>query len=620
MAINATFQADFTSFFNAVQQAEVSLKSFDSGAAKVETSLTRMANSLNGTKMIQDATLMVEAVERVGGVSKLTERQLAGVAAQAREAAEKLTKMGQDVPPGLQKIADATKTIDSAQSTLVGSLQSVAAAFGIAFSLNALVGAVGKVIAFGGSMTDLAARTGISTTGLQQFKYAGEQVGVSLDTIVGVVGQLQNRIAGGDKSALAALDALGINFDKLRAMSPEEQFRLIADKLGDVTDQAGFVATGMDLMGRGFLEVAPLIKADLDALIQKAGDLGVVLNDQTIANLDEMGDSLTSLKAVGTAVLADLLKPMLPLLTELAKGFLGVGDWIRKAQIAFEQFLSMSASGLATLTEWQIRLLKLTNTFGMNSEKIATLTASVAELRSISTELSTTQNTVAASVERTTAAFVPFVVHADAAATAAKKGADALNDKAKALDLVEPKVGSLTTWMRTATKATDDWNTKLRFTSEVIGDLVPEVEQLASATEGVSKKSAAAPARAQGGNATSYANETDWTKIPLGVRNAMAAQRLGMPSDWSNYFLGGVRAEGGPVSAGSTYLVGEKGPELFTPSRSGSILANGSGGATLNLTLNITHPLGTPTQIADVVGDVLMQRLRSTGMRFPTGA
>lgn len=35
--------------------------------------------------------------------------------------------------------------------------------------------------------------------------------------------------------------------------------------------------------------------------------------------------------------------------------------------------------------------------------------------------------------------------------------------------------------------------------------------------------------------------------------------------------FGGARAEGGPVAAGRPYLVGERGPELFTPSVSGSI-------------------------------------------------
>lgn len=40
----------------------------------------------------------------------------------------------------------------------------------------------------------------------------------------------------------------------------------------------------------------------------------------------------------------------------------------------------------------------------------------------------------------------------------------------------------------------------------------------------------------------------------------------------------GRRAHGGPVSAGAPYMVGERGPELFVPGRSGTIVPNGGGG------------------------------------------
>jgi phage-related minor tail protein len=38
--------------------------------------------------------------------------------------------------------------------------------------------------------------------------------------------------------------------------------------------------------------------------------------------------------------------------------------------------------------------------------------------------------------------------------------------------------------------------------------------------------------------------------------------------------VAGARAGGGPVMSGNAYLVGEKGPEIFTPSSSGNITAN----------------------------------------------
>jgi hypothetical protein len=41
--------------------------------------------------------------------------------------------------------------------------------------------------------------------------------------------------------------------------------------------------------------------------------------------------------------------------------------------------------------------------------------------------------------------------------------------------------------------------------------------------------------------------------------------------------FGGFRADGGPVSSGRSYVVGEEGPELFTPGASGMITPNGGG-------------------------------------------
>jgi hypothetical protein len=56
--------------------------------------------------------------------------------------------------------------------------------------------------------------------------------------------------------------------------------------------------------------------------------------------------------------------------------------------------------------------------------------------------------------------------------------------------------------------------------------------------------------------------------------------------------LGGLfkgRATGGTVTGGSPYIVGERGPELFMPGRSGSIIPNNAmGGATINVSVDAT--------------------------------
>lgn len=52
--------------------------------------------------------------------------------------------------------------------------------------------------------------------------------------------------------------------------------------------------------------------------------------------------------------------------------------------------------------------------------------------------------------------------------------------------------------------------------------------------------------------------------------------------------FGGARARGGPVAAGRSYLVGERGPELFTPAGHGAIAPSGSFGGRGGVTVNVT--------------------------------
>jgi hypothetical protein len=51
--------------------------------------------------------------------------------------------------------------------------------------------------------------------------------------------------------------------------------------------------------------------------------------------------------------------------------------------------------------------------------------------------------------------------------------------------------------------------------------------------------------------------------------------------------FGGFRAAGGSVTSGSSYVVGEKGPELFVPGRSGTIIPNNKMGGGVNVVVNV---------------------------------
>ena len=75
--------------------------------------------------------------------------------------------------------------------------------------------------------------------------------------------------------------------------------------------------------------------------------------------------------------------------------------------------------------------------------------------------------------------------------------------------------------------------------------------------------------------------------LQFGVNTALGGLSTvgGTGSIFSKLF-GGFRASGGTVTGGRSYMVGEKGPELFTPGRTGSIAPSGSfGGA--NVVVNV---------------------------------
>ena len=85
------------------------------------------------------------------------------------------------------------------------------------------------------------------------------------------------------------------------------------------------------------------------------------------------------------------------------------------------------------------------------------------------------------------------------------------------------------------------------------------------------------------------------------IKNNPVTQALGGVFDT---VFGGGRAAGGPVNAGTSYVVGERGPELFVPNTAGTIVPNGGTGRgnTINVTVNgAIDAEGTARTIVDVL-------------------
>lgn len=102
-------------------------------------------------------------------------------------------------------------------------------------------------------------------------------------------------------------------------------------------------------------------------------------------------------------------------------------------------------------------------------------------------------------------------------------------------------------------------------------------------------------------------------------------QKGGSLGEWGqaivNFFK--PRAMGGPVTSGQGYLVGERGPELFVPRASGTIVPNGAmgamGGMTYSPTVVIQGDVG-PATVALVEQALARERRRMARMAYAGGA
>ena len=83
------------------------------------------------------------------------------------------------------------------------------------------------------------------------------------------------------------------------------------------------------------------------------------------------------------------------------------------------------------------------------------------------------------------------------------------------------------------------------------------------------------------------------------VRNNPIVRGIGSAIDSA---FGGFRANGGSVQAGKSYVVGERGAEMFVPSSNGTIVPNGGMGGNINITVNgAIDAEGTARTIVDVL-------------------
>lgn len=154
------------------------------------------------------------------------------------------------------------------------------------------------------------------------------------------------------------------------------------------------------------------------------------------------------------------------------------------------------------------------------------------------------------------------------------------------------------TYNRAVFEAQESFDTLIAKTQEVRDKGKDSFDELRQAVEGWGKSSAEALVDFALTGKSSFKDMVNsmladlarmmvYRNITGPLASAVGSMDFGSIGSTIAGMFGGFRASGGPVSGGTSYIVGERGPELFTPNTSGSIVPNGAlGGAKVSVVVN----------------------------------
>jgi hypothetical protein len=235
--LTGTFNADFTAFYAAVDKATSKMADFGAGADKVGPRLNRMIDEFQGRKLVQEATLAAEAIERIGGVSMLTSEELQRVAAQASVAVTKMKNLGIEVPAGVQKIANELKPVEKDLLSINGLAEELGGTFAAALSVEAVVNFAENIGKSEQALVRLSKETQISIGDLQDITAATAEYGLSNDDLAKAINHVAAGLTG-DESIARGIHAIGLSVEDLKGMDAKTMFLTIEQGLSKLSGNA----------------------------------------------------------------------------------------------------------------------------------------------------------------------------------------------------------------------------------------------------------------------------------------------------------------------------------------------------------------------------------------------
>ncbi len=509
-----------------------------------------------------------------------------------------------------------------ARSFAIGSV--TAALYGLTTSIR-------QAVATGDELGNFAAKTGLSAKAVSELAYAAKIANVDLGGLETGIKKMQVSVSSlGTETKgpiVEAFAAIGLVFKDLKDLQPDQQLELIADQISKLQDPADRTRAAVALFGKSGADLLPLFEQGAEGIRRLRAETPHIFSEASLKQLSDADDALVRLDTSFKGLSATLATTLAPALSGFADGLSNIINnkdfsFFEKLMLPFshpEKFLEIakgSKGGPTNSGPMGRSLPGLTPAGGKPAPgfkpdagelqraalDIAAMSAPVAQLtakyeaqKAKLAELSKQFPSLAASAS---AALQNITLEYQAALFEAERFDNAVSQNA--LSSIAPTMDenalALANYFKTI--------------NEEGGAATNRFIELRDAIQDTSTDMTVFGEQAARNMQDTFANflfnpfEDGLKGMLKGfvdvlrrmVAEAAAAQIfkfLGGTEGVGGFFaglLGGVpgRAIGGPVAAGSAYMVGEQGPEMFVPGVSGNIVPNGGGMVTVKQS-NVYH-------------------------------
>ena len=566
------------------------------------------------------------------------------------------TAITADAQQYVNEFKRAQRATSDGVSSIATSLASLGGALGASLGIGAVLSFGKSIVDLGSQITDLSMVANMGTSEFQAIALTAMDSGLAFEQTAKAAENMRSKIedaAKGNAAAVETFKTLNLSAAGLKALAPERQWEVIATAIANAKDSQAAMNAATDIFGA---KIAPKLRETLALLASEGFDAlskstkSLQFSPEQLKTLDEAGDQMARLwhytKLIGATLITGkgqaattnaeqqaLLEKRIASFEKHGAGSTKAANDYRTALKRLQDTAAATKIVSEAATETAAAEKKMSDAANQaamkEGERAAQFDTDLADRAIASKQAARVESflqlTLQKAIAGTSAATIKLTE--EQVALGEKMEEAALSPLARYTKEIERVNGLEEAGIITTDAAAHAIGVAGEAYVKAEGDLEDYASRVRAAADDHTKFS-------KSGDEFSQQMEQMWGRVADNAADAMAEillngentfEELGrvivktmlsaaikaqlimplmnfiggtngiMPGLFGNF--AGARAGGGPVTGGKSYLVGEEGVEMFSPSTSGTItpnrtLANAGGGGGDSLVFNYSFSSG----------------------------